>query len=237
MWYGDDWTAYTYGRSFDFSRPFFDQFHDLKFDVPRMALIRQGTMENSDFCNRASDCKNCYLLYSSNHNEDSYYGSFVNDCFQCIDNTNVNQSEMCYECIDCHDCHRLFWSEECKNCRDAYFLKSCVGCSHCLFCTNLTQKQYCIRNKQLTKEEYETQLSRTDFSRAALLENLKHIFSDEKKTMAVRSYSGVKNEHVSGNHIDSSRNSWEVFDVKEIEDCRYCQNIYFSKNCMDHSFW
>src|SRR5665213_1754718 len=29
MWYGDDWDAMDYGRPFDFTRPFFDQFREL----------------------------------------------------------------------------------------------------------------------------------------------------------------------------------------------------------------
>ncbi|MBP9691571.1 hypothetical protein KBD81_05840 [Candidatus Woesebacteria bacterium] len=78
VWYSDDWSATQYGRGFDFSRPFFGQFRELMLSVPRMARVQQGNMENSEFCNRASDCKNCYLLYSSNGSQDSYYGSFLN---------------------------------------------------------------------------------------------------------------------------------------------------------------
>ncbi len=237
VWYSDDWSASSFWRDFDFSRSFFDQFHELMLDVPRMARVQQGNIENSEFCNRVSDCKNCYLLYSSNHDEDSYYGSFVNDGFQCVDNTNVYGCHVCYESVDCYDCQRVFWSEECKNCNDSYFLKSCVGCRDCLFCTNLTQKQYCIRNKQLTKEEYEKQLAGTDFSRSEVLWSLKLIFQNMKKTMEVKYFSGVKNENVSGDHIDSCKNALEVFDCKELEDCRYCQNIFYSKNCMDFCYW
>ncbi|MCB9806737.1 hypothetical protein H6768_02395 [Candidatus Peribacteria bacterium] len=78
VWYSDDWDAHSYGVDFDFNRNFFDQFRELMLHVPRMARVQQGNMENSEFCNRASDCKNCYLLYSSNGSEDSYYGAFLN---------------------------------------------------------------------------------------------------------------------------------------------------------------
>jgi len=237
VWYSDDWNAASYGIDFDFSREFFPQFWELMLRVPRMARVQQGNMENSEFCNRASDCKNCYLLYSSNHNENSYYGAFINDGFQCIDNTNVYGCQVTYESVDCYDCQRVFWSEECKNCADSYFLKSCVGCKNCLFCTNLVQKEYCVRNKQLTKEDYEKQLSQTDFSQLSLLKNLKHIFSEIKKDMDVKYFSGVKNENVSGDHIDASKNSMEIFDSRGLEDCRYCQSIFHSKNCMDYCYW
>jgi hypothetical protein len=237
VWFSDDWDASSYGVDFDFSRPFFPQFRELMLRVPRMARVQQGNIENSEFCNRASDCKNCYLLYSSNNNEDSYYGAFINDGFQCIDNTNVYGCHVCYESVDCYDCQRVFWCEECKNCSDFYFLKSCVGCRDCLFCTNLTQKQYCIMNKQLTKEEYEKQISTTDFSNQKLLLKLKKTFEDIKKNMFVKYFSWVKNENVSGDHIDSSKNALEIFDSKGLEDCRYCQSIFHSKNCMDFCYW
>lgn len=236
-WHSDDWSPTSYWRDFDFSQAFFPQFQELMFQIPRMARVQQGNMENSEFCNRASDCKNCYLLYSSNHNEDSYYGAFINDGFQCVDNTNVYGCQVCYESVDCYDCQRVFFCEECKNCNDSYFLKSCVGCHDCLFCTNLSQKQYCIKNKQLTKEEYEKQLSGTDFANQKLLENLKKTFIEIKKTMCVKYFSGVKNENVCGDHIDTSKNALEVFDSRWLEDCRYCQSIFHSKNCMDYSYW
>jgi len=99
------------------------------------------------------------------------------------------------------------------------------------------QKEYCVRNKQLTKEDYEKQLSQTDFSQLSLLKNLKHIFSEIKKDMDVKYFSGVKNENVSGDHIDASKNSMEIFDSRGLEDCRYCQSIFHSKNCMDYCYW
>ncbi len=167
----------------------------------------------------------------------SCYGSFVNDGYQCVDSTNVYNCEVSYQSVDCYDCQRILWCEDCKNCSDSYFLKSCVGCKNCLFCTNLTQKQYCIRNKQFSKEDYYKQLDNTDFSKADLLDNVKNIFQDMKKGMSVKNFSGVKNDNVSGDHIDSSKNALEVFDSKWLEDCRYCQSIFYSKNCMDFCYW
>lgn len=237
VWYSDDWSATQYGRDFDFSQPFFSQFRELMLAVPRMARIQQGNMENSEFCNRASDCKNCYLLYSSNGSEDSYYGAFLNFWYQCIDTTNVDSCEIAYESIDCYKCQRIFWCEECKHCSDSYFLKSCVGCKNCLFCTNLTQKQYCIKNKQYTKEEYEKLLLQTDFSNKKIFLNLKNTFETIKKNMTVKLYSWIKNENVTGDHINESKNSLEVFDTILAEDCRYCQSLHEAKNCMDFCYW
>ncbi len=237
VWYSDDWSAAQYGRGLDFSRPFFPQFRELMLAVPRMARVQQGNMENSEFCNRASDCKNCYLLYSSNGSEESYYGSFLNFGYRCIDTTNVDTCELTYECVDCYKCQRIFWSEECKNCSDSYFLKWCIGCKNCLFCTNLQQKEYCIKNKQYSPEEYNKKLSQTLFHDANTLTNIKKIFEAEKNTMYVKYFSWVKNENVSGDHINESHNSSEMFDTILCEDCRYCQSMHEAKNCMDFCYW
>ncbi len=237
LWYGDDWSAYEYGRNFDFWKSFFSQFQELMRSVPRMARVQQGNMENSEYCNRASDCKNCYLLYSSNGSEDSYYGSFLNFWYQCIDTTNVDTCEVMYECVDCYQCQRLFWSEECKNCSDSYFLKWCVGCKNCLFCTNLIQKEFCIKNTQYSPQEYKKLLSKTQFSHHDILNQLKKTFEQEKNHMFVKYFSGIKNEQVSGDHINESKNSFDVFDVILAEDCRYCQSLHNAKNCMDFCYW
>ena len=37
-WWSDKWSPLDYGKQFDFSRPFFEQFHDLQLKVPRLSL-------------------------------------------------------------------------------------------------------------------------------------------------------------------------------------------------------
>ena len=37
-WWSDKWDAKSYGRDFDFSRPFFDQFDELSKQVPELAM-------------------------------------------------------------------------------------------------------------------------------------------------------------------------------------------------------
>ena len=75
VWYSDDWTAAKFEEILIFST-IFPQFRELMLSAPRMARVQQGNMENSEFCNRASDCK-IVIFYSSNGSEDSYYGAFL----------------------------------------------------------------------------------------------------------------------------------------------------------------
>src|SRR3989344_5225849 len=143
-WYSDKWNATEYGQDFDGKRPFFEQFFALQSRVPRLARILEKPYENSDYCNTASQLKNCYLLFSSNQNEDCYFGSWINQCRSCADNLNLENCELCYECAGTRGCYNLRYSRDCVNCRDSFFLRDCLGCSNCFGCTNQTNKQYLV---------------------------------------------------------------------------------------------
>lgn len=85
-WYSDTWDAKDYGRDVDFTRPFFEQWHDLKKVVPMPGKSVSYSMENSDYSDNCGGLKNCYLCFNAGHSEDSLY---------CIDIWNTQ------DCIDC----------------------------------------------------------------------------------------------------------------------------------------
>src|SRR3989338_8546591 len=64
IWFSDKWDPMDYGRGYDFSRTFFEQFKELFDVVPRPARSFLGCV-NSDYCNNVSNLKNCYLLFDS----------------------------------------------------------------------------------------------------------------------------------------------------------------------------
>ncbi len=237
-WWSDDWDPLSYGRDFDFSRPFFEQFWELKKQVPRLALQQQKPMENSEYCNCASRNKNCYLIFSTNYCEDCYYGSWINFCKDCVDNENAMQNELCYETVDCKSCYQVIYGEESFNCHDSAFIKNCIGCSYCLFCTSLNNKSYCIFNKQVTKEEYDEFRKNLDLGSYDVLQESIQKFEALKREMTVKFYYGVQNENVTGNYICNSRNCAGVYEVMDCEDVSYSNNLEIqAKDCMDHSYW
>ena len=61
-WYKDTWDPKSYGRDFDFNRPFFPQFRSLMEAVPQLALSVTNN-QNSDYVNQAGWLKNCYLIF------------------------------------------------------------------------------------------------------------------------------------------------------------------------------
>src|SRR3989338_8172321 len=64
-WWSDDWDPMEYGKDYDFSRPFFEQFFELSKITPRYSRDVMN-MVNSNYSANASDLKNSYLLFNSN---------------------------------------------------------------------------------------------------------------------------------------------------------------------------
>lgn len=83
-WWSDAWDAKNYGRDFDFSRPFFDQFKELLFTVPQLSL-NNAQSENCEYTNQSQRNKNCYLIVSSDYSEDCYHGMWYQRCKDCVD--------------------------------------------------------------------------------------------------------------------------------------------------------
>ncbi len=235
-WYGDSWSGLDYGRPFDFTRPFFIQFQELMRQVPLLALAVVGT-QNSEFVNQIGYSKNCYLTIEGDYNEDSMYGYRVFFNKVCVDCTEVVQSQQCYECIDCDNCFNLKWSQLCKQCSESQFLFDCRGCNQCFGCVGLRQKRHCVFNKQLTPEQYEKMMASFDSCNAAHWKAAWEQFAKLKLTHPRKAFIGEQNENVSGNYIYESKDAMECFNIRACRDCRYCEMIRESKDCMDYSVW
>lgn len=236
-WFSDKWDAKEYGRAFDFSRPFFDQFLDLKLAVPRMALVTSAQAEeyNCMYINFAGHSKNCYMTFDSDYNEDAMYTNVLKHSKTCADCSFVRKSERCYECVDCVDCYNLRYSNNCSNCSDSAFLNDCIGCKNCFFCSNIQRKEYCVYNKQYTKEEYKTIISGLTLGSYAQLQEI------HKDALAFSLQHPHKNIHtlnvddVTGDHIANAQRCYRCFDVGDAQDLRYCDSLFNAKDCMDTS--
>jgi hypothetical protein len=103
-WNSDNWDAMDYGRDFDFSRPFFEQFKELLSEVPMIALVTVGN-ENCPYTTGTGYCKNCHLINSSEYSEDCYYGKLIQSSKNIIDCSYVYDSELCYQCFSINKCY------------------------------------------------------------------------------------------------------------------------------------
>lgn len=232
-WWSDQWDAADYGREFDFSRPFFDQYAELLRVAPRFALHTTFEFDqNSEYVNYCTKNKNCYLIFDSDLNENCYYCYSINRSRDCMDCYRVGESELCYECVDTNRSYRSAFLQDCENCSDSMFLKNCIGCRSCLFCSNLQNKEYHIENKPVSKEEFEAAAA-TLRSRDALSQSRQH-FRSFALRFPQKAVHGVQNEDVTGDYLTHCKNAHECYDSRDLWDCRYNHQGWMStRDAMD----
>ncbi|MBI3335228.1 MAG: hypothetical protein HY001_01905 [Candidatus Portnoybacteria bacterium] len=238
-WWSDKWDPLSYGREYDFSKPFFQQFNELWLTAPMMGnwVVSEKTMVNSPYNNMVSYLKNCYFLTNSDYNEDCAYGCEVENSKDCVDNTLIDHCEFCYESVNCQKCYQTYFSVDCENCYNVRFSKNLAGCSDCFGCANLKHKKYYIFNKPYSKEDYEKKVKEFSVSSYA------HMREQKKKAESFwlqfpQKYTHERhNTNISGDYIFNSKNTFNSWLVYGGEDIRYCQYLVaaHTKDSYDYS--
>lgn len=238
-WWSDEWDALDYGQDFDFNRGFFEQLLELKNKVPHSSVfVISGTMENSEFTNCTGYLKNCYLVSEADYNEDCMYSNRITNSKDLIDCSFSYDCELCYECIDCTNCRNLKFSQECINCSDSLFLKNCNACTDCIGCINQRHKQYMIFNKQYSKEEYEIEKEKLGLNKKENIKKISGLAQEFFLGQPHKATEGEQNENVVGDHVYNSKNAYQCFDCRYVEDCKYCTKVTDGvKNCFDYLSW
>jgi hypothetical protein len=236
IWWSDQWDPKSYGKDYDFSRPFFEQFKELFDTVPKAALHTEyTTMVNSDYCNGASFMKNGYLCFKHITGEDSAYTNTVLRTKDTLDAAFSSDPELCYEIIDVRKCFQTFFSQDCENCNNVYFSRDLVGCSDCFGCTSLRNKSYHFFNEQLTKEEYQKRVEQFNLGSIQNVEKIKKQAYELSLKYPRRASQGRNNSDISGDYVYNSKNAHEVYFVSDSENIKFCE-LFFKggvKNCYD----
>jgi len=230
-WWSDDFDPLTYGQDFDFERPFFEQYAELMRKVPMVAMV-VGDSENSDYTNYAMWNKNCYMVSSSDYNQDCLYSTYIFRSSDCADCTFSSDCELCYEGVDVKKCYRTAFLQECSNCSDTFFSYGCKGCQNCIGCVNLRNKNYHLFNKPCSKEEFE--------------EAKVGIFASYKSAMKFREefrkfrlgfphkFASIdSSENSTGDHLTGCKNCENCFDLVDSQDCQNCILGINAKDCTD----
>ena len=226
-WLSDTWEAKAFGRDFDFSRPFFDQFADLLKTVPKLAVINERS-ENSEFTHLSDQNKNCYLLVGTARCEDSLFGYRIFDTKNCVDCSYLLGGELCYQCLESENLYDSSYCIRCKNSQNLYVCHDCQNCKNCFGCTNLRNKEFCWGNQQLTLEEFFKRL-KTD---ACSWKN----FDDLRKSGIFRASKLIQCENCVGDNVEKAKNCLQCFDLSESENCTYCMSGTKDSNCFDTEF-
>src|SRR3989338_2775438 len=233
-WFGDDWDARTYGRSFDFSKPFFAQYAELQHVVPQLNLSVWNS-ENSDYCNYSGNVKDSYLIFGAVYSEDCYYGSPYYSK-NCVDTLVVRECEWCYECIDCRKLYECYYSQDCHGSSGLIYCYDCQNCKDCIGSAGLRDKQYCIFNKQYSKEDYEKAKAKLDLCDPKNRNQLSAELEKMKLVIPHRFMQSKQVENATGNYIYESRNASDCYYTDRCEDVRYCVQVVDLNDCYDANY-
>jgi hypothetical protein len=236
LWWSDTWDARDYGCTFDFSRPFFDQFFELSRQVPRfpLSIIR---IEQSEYVNNATALKKCYMTFGSNNDEDCMYCNRTNFSRDCIDCTEISNCELCYNCTMCEGCYNLQESMFCESCSDSFFLRNCRSCSNCFGCSNLYRQEYCVFNEPYGKDRYESFLAEQNLRSWAVRENLRVQAEEFHVQHPQPALHATNVQDASGEFLYNSRSITESFSVRDGENVRFGFQLVGAKDCLDYSTW
>jgi hypothetical protein len=232
IWWGDTWNPLDYGQEFNFNRPFFEQFSDLRRKVPRLSLYGKAN-ENSDYTNHSDHAKNSYLCADVGFSEDIYYSKWIINCRDLVDCYQLEKSEQCYQSlysVGAYESKFIYLADESI---DSDFLYNCKSVKNSLMCWNLRQKEYCIENKPHSKDEYERVISSYDTGSYKNLERYKLKYQDLIR-QAVRKYAELTNcEDCTGDYLYNCKNVHDSYSVIESRDCRYCYDSGHMNDCYD----
>ncbi|MEK9159918.1 MAG: hypothetical protein AAB383_04275 [Patescibacteria group bacterium] len=233
-WWGDGWDPLSYGKDFDFNRPFFEQFHELDLAVPHICVAIEGGDINSDYTHYAGQNKNCYFIFHATFAEDCYYGYGVKKAKDCVDTHYCHGSELCYECVDVKDCNNLSWCQDCTGCSSSSFLRDCVSCMDCFMCVGLRNKKYCFLNEQLSEEAYKQLIKEVNTGSHQEVQKYLQKFKELQSKHPFRYLQNAMIENSLGDYLYKSKNAHFCFDCSDIEDCKYLSQVQLhAKDCYD----
>lgn len=240
IWWSDKWDPTEYGKDIDWSRPFLEQYGELLKEVPLPALYTEdSSMIRSDYCNAASECKDCYLCFRTTDAENCAYMNLVTNTKDCIDCSYNRKDEMGYGNILTWTSYQTFFSEDVVSSMNMYFCRSCVGCSDCVACVNLNKKKYCIFNKQYSKEEYKKIFDEYDFGTIENLEKFRKLAMAFLLTQPRKQFNDRNSQNTTGEYIYNSKNVHDSYMIRKAKDCRYCQFLKVGPvaDCYDYSLY
>ncbi|OGZ99236.1 MAG: hypothetical protein A3C07_01300 [Candidatus Sungbacteria bacterium RIFCSPHIGHO2_02_FULL_47_11] len=236
-WLSDGWDPMSYGREYDFSRPFFEQFRELLYAVPFPSRDIHN-MVNSDYSNQADSLRNAYLCFDCTELENCAYIISAVHSKESFDLFETRHSELCYEGYMIDESYRVFFSVNCEECTDIWFSKNLMGCSNCFGCMNLRNKSYHIFNKPYSKEEYKKQLAQFDIGSYRVKEDLVKQAREFWKKHPERFTIAIRVVNSTGEHIEKSKNLKYCYSIHGGEDLAYCQFITGpATDSYDYTIW
>ncbi len=229
---GDGWDQLSYGRDYDFSKPFFVQFRELQKSVPHKAR-HEVSSQNCDYANYVLNSKDIYLSFTTTDSNWIYYSRSADRCNECMDCYNIIDCEGCYQCIQSSKCASSSYLIDCRDCVSSSFLFDAVNCTDCFMSSNCRNKQYLFRNEQLTKDEYKEKMEHIKLYSVLEKEKLQKEFSELVRNSIHRYAVLTGSNNCSGDNIVRSNNVKESFHATETENTKYVMRTVGLKDSYD----
>jgi len=240
IWWSDKWDPKSYGREYDFTRPFFEQYKELLQEVPRAALhTNYATLTNSEYCNAVSYLKNGYLCFRHITGEDNAYTNFVLRTTNSLDLAFSADCDLCYEVVDARNCFQCFYSQDLEHCHNIYFSKDLVNCNDCFGCTSLRGKSYCIFNIEYSREDYLNKLKEFELGTPSNIEKFIKKSHELSLKYPRRATQARNNNNVSGDYVYNCRNAHDVYYVSDSENIKHSKLFIQGgvKNSYDYTYF
>ncbi|HCW32129.1 MAG: hypothetical protein UT36_C0002G0024 [Candidatus Peregrinibacteria bacterium GW2011_GWF2_39_17] len=228
-WWSDHWDPFAYGRDFDFSKSFFEQFAQLITVVPKMGMLQLNN-ENSEYNTLLAYSKNTYMSPGSYFMEDCYYVRKSQYCKDSLDSLFIDHCELVKDCVNSRNCYQSHHLINCKTCTDSAYMADCIGCQNCFLCANISNQQFCIKNVAYSKEEY--QKLKANYEQRGFEDLMKEFFNFSQ-TFPKKYQNQINCEASSGDYIQNCNNALECYDCFDIEDSKYLIECVTVKDSMD----
>lgn len=220
-WWSDKWDGVSYGRDYDFTKPFFEQLHELQKVVPCQGLNSRNSPD-CNYCNGLVRCKSCAFVFTGIQSKNCLYSQgpiFTQDSVDC---DGVMNADHAYENVNSNSVYNSRFVYFSNDCIDSSFLFNCIGCSNCFGCVNLRNQKYHIFNVPYSKEEYQKEIKKWDIGSFQILQEAQKKFLELYYKTPRRFISAINCANVLGDDMENTKNCHQCFDTRHgVENCKY----------------
>ncbi len=224
LWHSDKWNALDYGRDYDFSKSFFEQYVDLIKKVPKPAMDTDDGLlsTNCMYTNDFAMGKDCYLVVKAWKLENVMYSFYVVNSKDLVDvHTSFGKDEGNYETVNTEHCYQCKYVYDSRSCSDCSFCFDCRNCSNCFMCTGLRGKSYCFKNEEVGKERYEEIMKEYALHTYSGMERAKTEFKPIMQNHPRKAVRMVSCVDCSGDLLTNCHNCKDSFLMLSSENCRF----------------
>ncbi|MBI2415589.1 MAG: zinc-ribbon domain containing protein [Candidatus Kerfeldbacteria bacterium] len=233
-WWSDRWNPFDYARNYNPNSHFFEQWADFIRSVPLINLLDMKS-DNSEYTNCVSNNKNCYLIFTSDYNENCLYSNWLEHCRDCVDSFKLNNSEQAYQCFFGDRIYNSQYLIKCFSATESFYCYDCRNIQNCTLSWNLRNKQYYILNQPYSQIDYYKKLAEFELTTRVGRERIRLQFQQLMQQSAKHHYRNQlgRIENSTGDYVRDIHNCWQCFDIEEADHCRYVNNMIGVKDSMD----